>query len=69
MIKITPSHYDVWLQQHDYGRAHSFTRGMTKGSLNPRATAMVRTGSRQENMAAKRMILPIRGLTGRLARW
>ena len=45
------------------------TRGMTKGSLKPRLLAMVRTGLRHENMAAKRMIFPIRGFTGRLARW
>ena len=45
------------------------TSGMINGSLKPRLAAMVRTGLRQENMAAKRMIFPIRGLTGRLARW
>lgn len=45
------------------------TRGMMKGSLKPRLLAMVSTGLRQENMAANRMIFPMRGLTGRLARW
>ena len=47
---------------------HPLTRGITKGSLNPRVLAMVNTGSKHENMAAKRIIRPMRGWTGRLAR-
>ena len=47
----------------------NLTIGMKNGSLNPKLLAMVRTGLRQEKIAAKRIIFPMRGLTGRLAKW
>ena len=58
----------TYLHNNTYGIAF-LTNGMTKGSLKPRLLAIVSTGLRHENMAAKRMIFPMRGLTGRFARW
>lgn len=42
---------------------------MTNGSLKSKLAAMVRTGSRQQNIAPNRIILPILGLTGRRDKW
>ena len=45
------------------------TSGMVNGSLNPRAEATVSTGSRHENIAPNRIILPTLGSTGSFAKW
>lgn len=42
---------------------------MTKGSLKLRLAAIVRTGSKQQNKAPKRIIFPICGSTGNRAKW
>lgn len=41
---------------------------MTKGSLKLRLAAIVRTGSKQQNKAPKRIIFPICGSTGNRAK-
>ena len=59
----------IWQgKHHKFEFAPELTRGITNGSLKPMELAMVSTGSRQENIAPNKMILPIRGCTGRLAR-
>ena len=45
------------------------TKGNTKGSLNPKTDATVRTGSKHENIAPNKMILPTLGFTGKAAKW
>lgn len=54
----TPSLFSVFL-----------TSGMTKGSLKLRLAAIVSTGSKQQNKAPNRIIFPICGSTGNLAKW
>lgn len=44
------------------------TSGNTKGSLNPKTDATVSTGSKHEKIAPNKIILPIRGLTGKAAK-
>ena len=44
------------------------TSGKTKGSLNPKTDATVSTGSKHEKIAPNKIILPIRGLTGKAAK-
>lgn len=44
------------------------TKGNTKGSLNPKTDATVRTGSKHENIAPNKMILPTLGFTGKAAK-
>mmetsp|Transcript_17165 Transcript_17165/g.60269 ORF Transcript_17165/g.60269 Transcript_17165/m.60269 type:complete len:213 (-) Transcript_17165:414-1052(-) len=43
--------------------------GATNGERKLMAAATVSTGSRQRKMAPKRIILPMRGATGSVARW
>lgn len=54
-------------------RIHSskttITKGTEKGSLNERAEAIVNMGPTQENIAAMSSIRPVKGSTGKRAKW
>ena len=71
--------YQVWISRgvkaifvrNCVGRLLSrfeLTSGKTKGSLNPKTDAIVSTGSKHEKIAPNKIILPIRGLTGKAAK-
>ena len=60
---------DRLMNQQNEAESFALTIGIKNGSLKPRLEATVSTGSRQENIAPNRIILPTFGLTGNVARW